>query len=126
MDGNVSIADCIEHMSITLKNKSDQLIVFTEEMKQNISKMLALTDAALLHMVNSIEKDEATEAIVNKAYNIEDEINNFRNQLRNSILEKIDKKQIQFHQSTLFMELVNECERIGDYVINVISAMPRE
>lgn len=126
IDEMESIADCIEHMSITLKNKSDQLIVFTEEMKQNISKMLALTDAALLHMVNSIEKDEATEAIVNKAYNIEDEINNFRNQLRNSILEKIDKKQIQFHQSTLFMELVNECERIGDYVINVISAMPRE
>ena len=63
---------------------------------------------------------------INKAYNIEDEINNFRNLLRNSILEQIDKKKIEFQQRTLFMEIINECERIGDYVINVLSAMPRE
>ena len=64
--------------------------------------------------------------MLNKAYNIEDEINNYRNQLRNSNLEQIDNRKIDFQQGNLFMELVNECERIGDFVINVLSALPRE
>ena len=126
IDEMESIADCIEHMAITIMHKNELRIIFNNEMKQNLSKMLSLTDSSLLHMVNSIEREEATEAMLNKAYNIEDEINNFRNLLRNSVLEQIDKKQIEFQQSTLFMELINECERIGDYVINVLSALPRE
>lgn len=126
IDEMESIADSIEHLAITIKHKSDLLINFNQEFKQNLNKMLALTDESLQHMVSSIEQDELTESMLNKAYNIEDEINNFRNLLRNSILEQIDKKKIEFQQSTLFMEIINECERIGDYVINVLSAMPRE
>lgn len=126
IDEMESIADNIQHLAINLKLKSDMLIDFNPEIKQNLSKMLSLTDSSLKHMVASIEKEEANESILNKAYNIEDEINNFRNQLRNSIYEQIDKKQIEFQQSTLFMNMINECERIGDHVINVISSMPRE
>ena len=64
--------------------------------------------------------------MINRAYNIEDEINNLRNLLRVSTLEQIDKQTISFQQSTLFMDIIKECERIGDFTINVVSAMPRE
>lgn len=92
---------------------------------QNLAKMISLTDTALFHMATSIQLEEVTESVLNKAYNNEDEINNYRNQLRNYILENIDKKSIEFRQGSLYMELVNECEKIGDYVINVLSSMPR-
>lgn len=126
IDEMESIADSIEHMAITIGHKSDLRIIFSQDMKQSLSRMITLTDSALSHMVDSIEKEEATEAMINRAYNIEDEINNYRNMLRNSVLEMIDKKTIEYQHGTLFMELINECERIGDYVINVLSAMPRE
>lgn len=126
IDEMESIADSIEHLAVTLKHKSELRVVFTNEINQHISKMFALTDAALQHLVACVEKDEATESMINKAFNIEDEINNLRNHLRVSTLEQIDKKQITFQQSALFMELIKECERIGDFVINVISSMPRE
>lgn len=126
IDEMESIADSIEHMAITIMHKSDIGLIFNKEMSQNLSKMIALTDSALKHMVESVEREEATEAMLNKAYNIEDEINNYRNQLRNSNLEQIDNRKIDFQQGNLFMELVNECERIGDFVINVLSALPRE
>ena len=77
-------------------------------------------------MVASIEKENATEALINKAYNIEDEINNYRNMLRKSVIEKIDRRQIEFQHATLFMEIIKECERIGDYVVNVLTSLPRE
>ena len=126
VDEMESIADSIEHLAITIKNRNEQRVVFNEELRQYITKMFTLTDSALTHLVSCVEKEEATEVMINKAYNIEDEINNLRNHLRVSTLEQIDKKQITFQQSTLFMELIKECERIGDYVINVISSMQRE
>lgn len=125
IDDMESIADCIQHMAITIMHKSEQRIIFNNEMKQSLSRMIGLTDSSLLHMSNSIQLEEVSESVLNKAYNYEDEINNFRNQLRNYVLENIDKKQIGFQQGSIYMELVNECEKIGDYVINVLSAMPR-
>lgn len=126
IDEMESIADSIEHLAITIKHRSEQGITFDIETKKNISKMFGLVDAALLHLVNCIEKEEATETMINRAYNIEDEINNLRNLLRVSTLEQIDKQTISFQQSTLFMDIIKECERIGDFTINVVSAMPRE
>lgn len=126
IDEMESIADSIEHLAITIKHRSEQGISFDIETKKNISKMFGLVDAALLHLVNCIEKEEATETMINRAYNIEDEINNLRNLLRVSTLEQIDKQTISFQQSTLFMDIIKECERIGDFTINVVSAMPRE
>lgn len=82
IDEMESIADSIEHLAITIKHRSEQGITFDIETKKNISKMFGLVDAALLHLVNCIEKEEATETMINRAYNIEDEINNLRNLLQ--------------------------------------------
>jgi phosphate:Na+ symporter len=58
-----------------------------------------------------------------KAYNYEDEINNFRAQLRNDLLERTDTNKDLYLQTTYYMDLVNECEKVGDYVINVLTTM---
>ena len=126
IDEMESIAVSIQHISFSIKRKSDLRIVFDDKMMHDLKKMVVLTNAILSHMVASIEKENATEALVNKAYNIEDEINNYRSMLRKSVIEKIDKRQIEFQHATLFMEIIKECERIGDYVINVLTSLPRE
>lgn len=117
-----SIADSIYHLSATLYSKSEQRVRFSPELNTNVYKMFALTDDALQHMLKLMDMDEVTSSALNKAFNIEDEINNFRNQYRNSVLDQFDRNEVQYQQSTFFMMLINECEKIGDYIINVVTA----
>lgn len=117
-----SIADSIFHMSTTLINKQEQRVFFNKEMNIDIRKMLSLIGTSLTHMCHVLSLDDIPTNALNKAYNIEDEINNFRNQLRNAMLDRIDLQQIEYMQNSYFMMLVNECEKIGDYSINVVAA----
>lgn len=117
-----SIADSIYHCSVSLSQKCDQRVWFTPEMNKDLSKMMSLIDSAMQHMLKVLEMDNVPDNALNKAYNFEDEINNLRNQLRNSMLDSIERKDFEFQQNTYFMHLINECEKIGDYIINVISA----
>jgi phosphate:Na+ symporter len=118
-----SIADSIFHLACTLKEKSEQRVYFTDKERSNVGKMISLTDAALVHMLKCMEKEELPESSLMKAYNYEDEINNFRAQLRNDLLERTDTNKDLYLQTTYYMDLVNECEKVGDYVINVLTTM---
>lgn len=118
-----SIADCIYQMACTLKRKSDERIYFTAQQNKDIQKMIDLTDTALSHMIKCMEKEELSESAMIKAYNCEDEINNFRTMLRNQLLEQAQTNKDHYQQSTYYMDLISECERTGDFVINVMTAM---
>lgn len=117
-----SIADAICHISMVLYQKYEQRVRFTPDMNKNLSQMMSLIDIALAHMLKVLAMDQVPQSALNKAYNHEDEINNLRNQLRNEIFDSLDRKKIDYYQHSFFMHIINECEKIGDYVINVISA----
>lgn len=117
-----SIADSLFHISATLLSKSEQRVRFSAELNTDMNTMVALTNDALCHMTRILSMDDIPSNALNKAYNIEDEINNFRNHFRNSVLDQFDRQEVEFQQSTYFMMIINECEKIGDYVINVVTA----
>lgn len=121
-----SVADSIYHMACNLKNKADQRVRFTPQLNSNLHQMVELTDASLQHMIRCLGREEMSEAALNKGYNLEDEINNLRNQLRNNLIEMTDSGQIKFIQGTFYLDLINECERIGDYVMNILAASSEE
>ena len=118
-----SIADSICHCAKSLQQQSEQLIRFNATMNADAHRMLALTDAALRHMTAMLSADEVPANALDKAYNYEDDINDLRNQLRNAMLDSIDRREIEYRQNTYFMQLINECEKVGDYVINVITCL---
>lgn len=117
-----SVADAIYHCSTTLYQKSEKRIRFTAEMNLNVEKMFGLLDDSLKHMLKVLDADSVPLNALDRAYNIEDEINNFRNQLRNESLDSVENRKIDYEQNTCFMIVINECEKIGDYIINVIAA----
>ena len=117
-----SIADCISHMSMVIFQKAEQRVRFNSEMNTSIVRMMTLIDTALVHMLKVLDMEDVSPSILNKAYNHEDEINNCRNQLRNDMFDSLDRKEIDYYQNSYFMLIINECEKIGDHVINVISA----
>ena len=59
---------------------------------------------------------------VNRSFNIENEINNYRNQLRNQNINDVNDHEYSYAIGTMYMDIVGECEKLGDYVINVIEA----
>lgn len=117
-----SIADSIYHCSTTLYQKSEQLVRFNPAMNKDLGHMLQLTDDAMHHMTHVLSLDEVPANALDRAYNYEDEINNLRNQIRHQMLDALERREVEFQQHTSFMFLINECEKIGDYVINVIAA----
>jgi len=120
IDEMESVADSIYHIACTLKRKQEHRVKFTPEQQKKLNHMIELTDATLVHMVKCLENEDLPESALNKAYNLEDEINNYRTQMRNEMLEL---KAFDYEQATYFMDIINECERVGDFVINVLTAM---
>ena len=84
--------------------------------------MLDLTDQALHQMVIIVEKQERHTQDVNKSFNIENEINNYRNQLKNQNIIDVNNKEYDYQMGVHYMDIIGECEKLGDYVVNVVEA----
>ena len=89
--------------------------------------MFDLVDEALRQMNGIVRRDEhgeqrAMSADVNHAFNIEAEINNFRSRLKDQNLADIDARHYDYQSGASYMDMVSECEKLGDYVVNVIEA----
>ena len=94
---------------------------FTEEQYKNLHQMMGITDQALTHM-NQLLSGRKDLFDVNRCYNIENEINNFRDQLKSQNIEDINNHKYTYAIGTIYMDLINACEKLGDYVVNVVEA----
>ena len=83
--------------------------------------MFELTDDSLSQM-NIIVNGRKENVDANRSFNIENEINNYRNQLRTQNLTDIDNHEYTYTLGTMYMDIINECEKLGDYVVNVVEA----
>ncbi len=118
-----SIGDSCYHMGRTLVRKVESSTKFTTEIVENIDSMLLLCDQALANMTAILSKNELLEYDLNKAYNKEDEINNFRNQLRHENIENVKKNIYGYQSGTFYMDIISESEKIGDFIVNVLDAL---
>ncbi|MCE5227371.1 MAG: Na/Pi cotransporter family protein, partial [Porphyromonadaceae bacterium] len=96
---------------------------FTEGLNHNMDQMFAIVDQAIKEMNVVLHKAEVVHDDINVSYNIENEINNYRNQLKIKNMEDINLKQYDYQVGVYYMDMVAECEKLGDYVINVVQAV---
>lgn len=116
-----SIGDSCYHLARTINHKFRGSEDFTEKQYDHIHQMLELTDEALKQMV-SLEEDEYHQVDPNKSFNIENEINNYRNQLKNQNVLDVNNKEYDYQMGVHYMDIISECEKLGDYVVNVVEA----
>ena len=109
-----SIGDSCFHLARTMIRKSEAHVEFTPYIIENVDKMFKLTQQALENMTSILAKNEMLETDLNKAFNKEDEINNFRNQLRNENIENVKKGDYEYQAGTFYMDLISESEQFGD------------
>lgn len=119
-----SIGDSCYHLASTINHKFRGNEDFTEKQYDHIHQMLQLTDNALQQMV-SLEEDEYYLVDPNKSFNIENEINNYRNQLKDQNVLDVNNKEYNYQMGVHYMDIISECEKLGDYVINVVEARTR-
>ena len=116
-----SIGDSCYNLARTIKRKGENKEEFTAKQNENIHQMFKLVDESLTQM-NFMFAHDRQSINMNHTYNIETEINNFRTQLRNQNLDDVDNHLYTYGVGTLYMDIIQECEKLGDYVVNVAEA----
>ena len=94
---------------------------FTEEQYKNLHAMMNLTDQALTNM-NQLMGGRKDLFDVNRCYNIENEINNYRDQLKSQNITDVNNHKYTYAIGTIYMDLINGCEKLADYIVNVVEA----
>lgn len=118
-----SIADSCNNMARSIKRRNEFKSEFTEDQNRHIDHMFDLVGQALDRMNFLLHKQELVRDDINRSYNIENEINNYRNQLKIRNLEDINNKQYQYQDGVYYMDMISESEKLGDYVLNVVQAV---
>ena len=117
-----SIGDACFNMGRTISRKYNaKQDHFNERQYSHLHQMMGLTDNALTQM-NQLMSGRKEAYDVNRTFNIENEINNFRNQLKAQNIVDINNHEYTYAEGTVYMDLINECEKLGDYVVNVVEA----
>ncbi len=117
-----SIGDACYNMARTINRKMQgKQDHFTESQYDHIHQMMELTDQALTQM-NMLMGGRKEAYDVNRTRNLENEINNYRNQLKAQNIVDINNHEYTYAVGTIYMDLINECEKLGDYVVNVVEA----
>ena len=117
-----SIGDSCYNMARTINRKySAKQDHFIEKQYDHLHQMMGLTDQALTQM-NQLMGGRKESYNINRTFNIENEINNYRNQLKAQNIVDVNNHEYTYAEGTIYIDLVNECEKLGDYVVNVVEA----
>ena len=117
-----SIGDACYNMARTISRKyNGKEDHFIEKQYDHIHQMMELTDQALSQM-NRLMLGRKESFDINRSFNIEHEINNYRNQLKTQNITDVNNHEYTYAVGTIYMDLINECEKLGDYVVNVVEA----
>lgn len=112
------IGDIYYQMSKTIERKIQNQIWFTPQQRQNILTMFALIEEAMVNMCENLNKNY-NEVDIEKAKLLEENINNFRTKLRQENFENIEQGEYSYKNATVYSELFNSLEKVGDHIINV-------
>ena len=117
-----SIGDSCFHLARTLNRKRENgAEPFTDEQRHRITQMIRLTDSSLSNMEMLLEQDSRlTESQIAYSHDLEHQINNYRNQLKSRNLQDIDAGKYSYQLGVFYIDFICECEKLADYVINVI------
>ena len=118
-----SVGDANYNISRYMKHKREANFKFTEEQTKNVEKMIYFVDAAHAKMVEALDRVNITQDEFYEMTNMENEINNFRDELKNQNMQDITEHEYDYSVGVNYMDIVLELEKMADYIINVEEAL---
>ena len=116
-----SIGDSFYNIARILRRGRENKVEYTPEQLEGGKQMYALMEQALAQM-NRVLSDRKENSDLSTSIQIERSINALRNYWRAKNVENVDNHVYSYDSGTVFMDLMNECEKSGDYVINVVES----
>ena len=116
-----SIGDSCYNIARTINRRIKGKEDFTQDQYEHMHQMMELTNQALSQMITTLVGHKSDND-VNRSFNIENEINNYRSQLRSQNINDVNNHLYTYAIGTMYMDIIQECEKLGDYVVNVVEA----
>ena len=116
------IGDICYQISISIERKKEKKADFTNEATKSVEDMLSEIQLSLNIMNNNLNSEYAQVSLT-EANNSEININNMRNKLRKSYLQKIEKGEMKIQTGMIYNNLIHSLEKIGDHIFNVSEAI---
>lgn len=116
-----SIGDACYNLARTINRQRETGKDFNEWQNDHLKSLMTLCDNALTQM-NKVMTGHRHEHDINETYRIENEINLLRQRMKNDNIRAVNNHEYDYAVGTIFIDLVNECEKLGDYVVNVVQA----
>ena len=117
-----SIGDSVYNLGRTLnRHRMHCQEAFTKDQIHHMQAMIQLVDSALDEMMRQIDQPVSKQNI-KTSINIEHEINNYRTQLKNQNLHDVNAGLYDYQLGVFYVDFISECEKLGDYVMNVVQA----
>ena len=116
-----SISDSCYNIARIINRKVSSQQEFSAEQYKHIHRMTSLIDQSLQFM-DTLLSSNHEQPDVNPAFNLENEINNYRNQLKTQNIYSVDSHEYSYSVGTIYMDIINECEKLNDYIVNVVEA----
>ena len=115
-----SLGDSGESISRILSRKNVHKKEFDAEALKKLNSMVDLVDNAYEAMIENLKSaDVGTLEQISNANAAEDRINNQRNYLRDEEIESIESGNRNYQTSVYYMDIINELEKMGDFIINI-------
>ena len=121
-----SLGDSGEAISRMLSRRNSHNKSFTPETIAHIEQMIDAIHHAYEVMINNLSQAHAGTLLdISNALQTEEQINQLRNQLRESEIEDIEQNKTNYQTSVYYLDIVSELEKMGDFIINISQALER-
>ena len=116
-----SIGDACYKMSLVIKHLREEREDFTAQQYVHLHEMMRLVNEAMTQMM-VIVSGRRENLTINSSWEIEQDINTLRNRLKAESVLEASNHDYSYALSTIYNDIIAECEKLGDYIMNVVEA----
>ena len=116
-----SIGDACYKMARTLVHLRENKEDFNADQYARLHDMLRLVNESIVQMI-VVVSGRRKDLTLADSISIETDINELRNQLKVETIMGVNAHQFSYSLGTIYTDIVADCEKIGDYVMNIVEA----
>ena len=116
-----SIGDACYNLARIMNRLQESGKALKAAQRNQLIALMTFCNDALTQMV-TVMSDFRHNHNIRETYRIENEINLMRQQLRKENIRAVNEREYDYVIGTIYIDLINECEKLGDYVVNVVEA----
>ena len=118
-----SIGDSGFNIARILQRRNIHSMKFDDQMVKKLNYMVDLLNQGFDAMIYNLQKGYTQINDIANAQDVEQDINEYRNNLKEEHLLNLENKTYNYLTGVYYMDLVNECEHVGDFMINISEAI---